>query len=187
MAAAAAALVWLAAACLLLAAQVRAAPVPLVPPDAATQPLGTLPLAGPARPGLGAASGTRVPARAARGPAAPAVTLRACPRPGSLLLLESPLRRRSVPRGSEVWGTLFRPPALPVHLGVSDRRQGRSCQPPWPRPGGCPSPTLSSPCYVRCQRPPPWLRQAVQRDTQAVPGQRPGTRRGSNFRLTFTT
>lgn len=71
MAAAAAALAWLAAACLLLAAQVRAAPVPLVPPGAVTQPLGTLPRAGPARPGLGAASGTRVPARAALGPGAP--------------------------------------------------------------------------------------------------------------------
>lgn len=105
----------------------------------------------PSRPG-GSLGDTR-PRAGGSGARSPAVTLRACPRPGSLLLLESPLHRRSVPRGSEVWGTFSRPPALLAHLGVSNRCQGRSCL-PWP--GGCPSPTSVSP-YVRCQRPPWWL------------------------------
>lgn len=69
--AAAAALAKLATACLLLAAQVRAVPVPLVPPEAVTQSLGTLLRAGPPAPAGGQPRGQASPRGPLLGPGAP--------------------------------------------------------------------------------------------------------------------
>lgn len=99
------------------------------------------------------------------------MTLRACPRPGSLPLLEGPSQpqRHSFLRDSKVWGPLFFR-RLPLdHLGVSNRRRecpsGTVALASWPprrasvspqarcyaHPRGCGKPCSTAPSAWQCR------------------------------------